>query len=154
MTLKEISDLKTMVGELADDNCHLYLWTTNNFLQDALWVMRSWGFEYKTIITWLKQGHFGLGQYFRGKTEHCLFGVRGTLPYKIEYGQRQQGVTFVYAPKGKHSEKPDEMRHLIETVSYLPYIELFARGRAPAGWDIWGDQAEGGDNGEKNEMEI
>ena len=33
MATKEIMQLP--VAELADDNCHLYLWTTNNFMQDA-----------------------------------------------------------------------------------------------------------------------
>lgn len=36
------------------DGCHLYLWATNNHLPDALKVINAWGFEYVTIITWLK----------------------------------------------------------------------------------------------------
>ena len=59
------------VKQLADpEGCHLYLWTTNNFLPDALKVVEAWGFEYVTIITWMKDRK-GLGQYFRGMTEHC-----------------------------------------------------------------------------------
>ena len=78
--------------------CHLYLWVTNNFLADGLKVMESWGFRYVTTITWVKD-RIGLGQYFRGITEQCLFGVKGKLPYKIIDGKRQQGQTVVYAPK-------------------------------------------------------
>ena len=70
-----------MVHDLAEDNAHLYLWATNNFLPDALEVMKAWGFRYVTMITWMKD-RIGLGQYFRGLTEHCLFGIRGKLPYK------------------------------------------------------------------------
>lgn len=138
MTVKQIAELP--VPKITEDNCHLYLWTTNNYLPDALDVMEAWGFKYKTCITWVKD-RIGLGQYFRGITEHCLFGVKGNLPYKIIDGKRQQGKTVIMAPKTRHSEKPEEMRRMIETVSYGPYIELFARKRVP-GWDVWGHEVE------------
>jgi N6-adenosine-specific RNA methylase IME4 len=136
MKTKEILAMKDFISELSDTNCHLYLWVTNNFLKDGLEVLETWGFRYVTTITWLKD-RFGLGQYFRGLTEHCLFGVKGHLPYKILNGKRQQGVTGFFAPKGKHSEKPEEMRQMIEKVSYPPRIELFARKKTP-GWVVWG----------------
>lgn len=136
MKTKDIAALP--VQGIADTNCHLYLWTTNSFLPDALEVMKSWGFSYKTAITWQKD-KIGLGQYFRGITEHCLFGVRGVLPYKTASGKRCQGKTGFYSPKGKHSEKPIEMRNMIELVSYEPRIELFARQHVE-GWDCWGNE--------------
>jgi N6-adenosine-specific RNA methylase IME4 len=83
----------------------------------------------------------GLGQYFRGCTESCLFGVRGSLPYRLrENGKRAQGRTGFHAPRGEHSAKPEKMRQMIERVSAGPYLELFARRPAP-GWDLWGNQA-------------
>jgi len=82
---------------------------------------------------------FGLGQYFRGITEHCLFGVKGVLPYKTFDGKRQQGVTGFGAPRTKHSVKPEDMRRMIEKVSYASYIELFAR-KETSGWDVWGNE--------------
>jgi len=124
------------VESLAEENAHLYLWVANNFLGDGMEVMRAWGFRYITAITWVKD-RIGLGQYFRGMTEHCLFGVRGTLPYKLLDGKRQQGLTVINAPKGRHSEKPKEMRDMIMKVSYGPFLELFARKRHP-GWTSWG----------------
>ena len=127
------------VGELAEDNCHLYLWVTNNFLKDGLDVMKAWGFRYVTTITWYKDGNAGLGQYFRGKTEHCLFGVKGILPYKILNGKRQQGLTGFVAQRGRHSEKPQDVRAMIERASYEPRIELFAREQFE-GWDSWGNE--------------
>lgn len=136
MTTKEICEMP--VQQIADDNCHLYLWTTNNFLQDAFKVMEAWGFEYVTCITWMKDRQ-GLGQYFRGMTEHCLFGRKGMLPYKTVDGKRQQGITGFYAPKEEHSKKPDTMRQMIEKVSYMPAIELFARQKVD-GWDCWGNE--------------
>lgn len=128
------------VADLALPDSHLYLWVTNNFLPDGLKVMAAWGFRYVTMITWAKD-KMGLGQYFRGMTEHCLFGVRGQPPYKVSDGRRQQGVTLINAPRGEHSAKPVEMRQMIERVSYGPYLELFARESVP-NWDAWGNQIE------------
>ena len=138
MTTKEIMALD--VPSICADDCHLYLWVTNNFLPDGLKVMEAWGFRYVTMITWLKD-RVGLGQYFRGNTESCLFGVKGKLPYKTIEGIRQQGVTGFTAPRTVHSRKPEEMRCMIERVSYGPRIELFAREKHP-GWDVWGNQVE------------
>ncbi len=139
MKLSEIYYLGGMVRDLAEDNSHLYLWATNNYLPQALKVMATWGFTYKTMITWAKDG-IGLGQYFRGRTEHCLFGVRGNLHYNIEDGKRQQGETLIVSNRGRHSEKPEAMRAMIERVSYPPYMELFCRGIPRFGWVGWGDE--------------
>ena len=139
MSLTDIKDLP--VGSLAHpDGCHLYLWTTNNYLQAGLDCIREWGFEYKTCITWMKDRQ-GLGQYYRGLTEHCLFATTPRkLPYKLtEDGRRCQGVTGFYEPKTVHSRKPQKMREMIEMVSYAPRIEIFAREQSP-GRDVWGNE--------------
>lgn len=130
------------VRDLIDpEGCHLYLWTTNNFLPDALEVVEAWGFEYVTMITWLKDRQ-GLGQYYRGLTEHCIFAsTKRRLPYKVIDGKRRQGVTGFFEPKREHSQKPDKMREMIERVSYAPRIELFARAKT-AGWDVWGNEVD------------
>lgn len=144
MSLDEIAALP--VRELADpEGCHLYLWVTNNYLKAGLDLINKWGFEYVTTITWLKDRP-GLGQYYRGLTEHCLFAVtKKRLPYKYELQltgekKRCQGVTGIYEPKTVHSRKPGSMRKMIERVSYAPRLELFAREAFP-GWDRWGNEA-------------
>lgn len=139
MKTKEIIELD--VPSITAENAHIYLWVTNNFLKDGLKVMEAWGFKYKTMITWVKD-KIGLGQYFRGQTEHCLFGVKGNIPYKVVDGKRQQGTTVIHAPRRKHSQKPEEMRKLIEKVSDregFNKIELFAR-EEHEGWDVWGNE--------------
>ncbi len=139
MSTKEIMALD--VPSICEDDAHLYLWVTNNFLPDGLKVMEAWGFRYVTMITWMKDRQ-GLGQYFRGITEHCLFGVKGHLPYKLdENGKRCQGLTGFTAAKTRHSQKPEEMRNMIRRVSYGPYVELFAR-EPHDGWDVWGNEVE------------
>tara|TARA_Y100001973_G_C5209182_1_gene344022 strand:- start:5484 stop:6020 length:537 start_codon:yes stop_codon:yes gene_type:complete len=136
MKTKDIIKLKTFIEKIADNNCHLYLWVTNNFLKDGLKVMEEWNFRYVTTITWCKD-RFGLGQYFRGQTEHCLFGIKGKLPYKILNGKRQQATTLINAKRTKHSTKPLQMYEYIEKVSYPNYVELFARQKRE-GWDSFG----------------
>lgn len=138
MSTKEIMSLP--IHRLADEiGCHLYLWTTNNFLQDALACVKQWGFEYITFVTWNKD-KIGLGQYYRGITEHCIFAsTTKRLPYKVTDGKRKQGVTGFYEPKTVHSRKPDKMRQMIETVSYEPMIEIFAREEF-VGWDWYGNE--------------
>lgn len=138
MSIKDIAELP--IKKIADENgCHLYMWVTNNFLQKAFALLKAWGFEYVTLITWQKD-RFGLGQYYRGITEHCIFATtKKKLPYKVIDGKRQQGVTGFYEAKTIHSRKPAKMREMIEKVSYAPRIELFAREEFN-GWDCWGNE--------------
>lgn len=138
MSIKEIAKLP--IKKLASEQgCHLYMWTTNNFLEKSLELLKQWGFEYITLITWTKD-RIGLGQYYRGITEHCIFATtKKRLPYKIINGKRQQGQTGFFEPKTTHSTKPQRMREMIEVVSYSPRIELFAR-ESFEGWDCWGNE--------------
>ena len=136
-------------------DAHGYLWVTNNFLPDGLRVLAAWGFRYVTKIDWYKGDvseemddalmdaalMAGLGQYYRGVTESCLFGVRGHTPYaRLPSGTRAQGRTGFHASRRAHSEKPEKMRTMIEYVSpALPRLEMFARRHTP-GWDVWGNE--------------
>lgn len=139
--LKTEQIMSLPVASLAADNAHLYLWVTNGHLPDGLRVLDAWGFKYKTNIAWAKD-RMGLGQYFRGQHELCLFGVRGNIPYRLlPSGKRAQGRTLITAPRGAHSEKPEELRIMVERVSPGPYLELFARQKRP-GWHVWGDEVE------------
>ena len=130
--------MKDVLDGNVDENAHLYLWVTNNHLIDGLRVIDALGFRYVTTITWLKD-RFGLGQYFRGNTEHCLFAVKGVLPYKVIDGKRAQGVTGFVEKRTEHSRKPEQLFVMAERVSYAPRIELFARRRRE-GWDLFGDE--------------
>ncbi len=118
---------------------HLYMWATNNYLPDALTVVKDIGFRYVTTITWAKD-RAGLGQYFRGQTEQLIFAVRGRgYDTKTE---RKDLTTLIQAPRGRHSRKPDKAFELVEARSVGPYLEMFGRGEPRKGWTIWGDEAE------------
>jgi N6-adenosine-specific RNA methylase IME4 len=125
MTLEEIR--KVDVPGLADQDCILWLWTTNKHMADALDLVRRWGFVHKTILTWVKD-QMGAGEWLRGQTEHCLLAVRGR-PVKTLTNQ----TTALQAPRGRHSEKPEEFYRLVESLCPGPKLELFAR-KPREGW--------------------
>lgn len=129
----------------AEENAHLYLWTTNAFMVEAHDLALAWGFKQKTILTWTKTHHgdatrvsMKTGYYFRGATEHVLFCVRGSLPL-----QTKRGIpTGFLWPRLPHSVKPDAFYDLVEEASPGPYLEMFSR-RARLGWDVWGNESLG-----------
>ena len=98
------------VAEWAEDDCHFYCWATNSNMQDALELVRVWGFEQKTILTWVKPV-IGLGDYFRNRTEHVVFAVRGNTD------TRSNSLSnVIFAPRSsRHSEKPEEFYDLVRT---------------------------------------
>jgi N6-adenosine-specific RNA methylase IME4 len=123
------------IPDLADTNAHIYLWITNRSLPKGFQLLEAWGFRYITALTWCKP-HFGMGNYFRGSTEHVLFGVRGSL----QLLRKDAGTWFEAKRPGRHSAKPDEFYELVQTCSPGPWLELFARQQRP-GWHVWGAEA-------------
>ena len=132
MDLEEIKALP--VSKISADNAHLYLWSSNSMLPSALEVMDSWGFKFKTVLTWVKHRSI-FGYYFKGQSEQLLFGVKGKLPP----ADRHQ-TTIINGRVSIHSRKPFEQYDVIEKISPAPRIELFARNRID-GWDCWGNEA-------------
>jgi N6-adenosine-specific RNA methylase IME4 len=132
MSLEWIKRLR--VSDIAAADAHLYLWATNAFIVEGHEVCRAWGFEPRTILTWVKT-QIGTGPYFRSNTEHVIFAVRGSLP-----ALRHDVPTAFIAKRGPHSAKPEAFIDLVEQVSPPPYVELFAR-RHRLGWDVWGDES-------------
>ena len=143
MTLQEIKDLP--VEAIVKDTAHLYLWVPNALLADGLQVMEHWGFTYKTNLIWYKirkdggPDRRGVGFYFRNVTEMILFGVRGKNARTLQPGRSQENI--ISSRKREHSRKPDEQYEIIESCSWGPRIELFARGPRK-GWFSWGNQAD------------
>lgn len=139
MTIEEICSLP--VSDLADDNAHLYIWTTNGYLPDVFKVIEAWGFNYSTTLVWSKNGG-GLGGAFKITTEFLVFARRGNLKTNHTIRNTWFNVKRDYENGyPKHSKKPFFFRHLIESVSPGPYLELFARNRS-AGWDVFGNEVE------------
>lgn len=52
MSMEEIKALP--IADLAHEHAILFLFCPNAHLHDAFHVLEAWGFQYKTIITWVK----------------------------------------------------------------------------------------------------
>jgi N6-adenosine-specific RNA methylase IME4 len=133
MSLEDIKNLP--VNNLAEENAHLYLWCPNGMIPQGLEVMQSWGFKFKTILTWVKNRSI-FGYYFKGQSEQILFGVKGKLA-----PQDRKQVTILNGVVRNHSRKPDEQYGVIEKISPAPRIELFARHKKQ-GWDCFGNEVD------------
>ena len=134
MNLEAIKNIP--VKDLAEDNAHLWLWTYPAALEQSFEVVRAWGFEPKSIFTWVKP-RLGLGNYLRNCTEQMIFATRGKAPIKFK-GQMNWGMF----PVQDHSHKPEEVYSIIERCSDGDYLELFARRPVPSdkNWSIWGNE--------------
>lgn len=133
--------MKLPVQNISADNCFLFMWATFPQIQEALDVIKAWGFQYKTVaFTWIKknkkgENFMGMGWYTRANAEICLIAKKGNPKIK-NHGIRQ----IVESIREKHSKKPDEVKdRIIKLCGDLPRIELFARQKTE-GWDVWGNQ--------------
>lgn len=131
MTVDEIC--QEPVAQLAADDCHLHLWTTNAFLFDAKRVMEAWGFEYKSCFVWVKP-QMGIGNYWRVSHEFMLLGIRGKPEFR-----RRDCMSWGEFDRTAHSKKPAGVRKLVESVSPGPYLELYGRETVP-NWMVYGNE--------------
>ena len=141
MENKDIINLP--VNNITEKDCVLFMWTTDSHLPIAIETMNSWGLPYKTVgFVWNKKEKSGKQVCYYGKwtmkgTELCLIGAKGKANSLIK-SHKVRGL--VEAIRGKHSEKPNEVRNrIVELMGDLPRIELFARSYTP-GWDVWGNE--------------
>jgi len=134
------------VGDLAADDCCLFVWVSWPHLPDAFELMRTWGFDYKTCgFDWMKvrgadmscdypEPTISLGYWTRTNSEPCLLATRGNPK------RRNRGVRMgIIEPRREHSRKPDCVRDRIMRLVDGPYLELFARSEA-TGWTSWGNE--------------
>lgn len=150
MTLEEIKRLPVWsLVPNAPVPSFLFLWITFPFIMEGREVMRSWGFEYKTVaFTWVKKTQdgkgyqYGMGNWSRSNQEVVLLGLRGKGHKRAPGGGSVHQVVETFG-RMKHSVKPVEVsERIVRLVGDLPRIELFARTRQP-GWHVWGNEVEG-----------
>ena len=133
MSMDDIAALP--VGDRAERDAHLYVWTTNRFLEDTYDIVRGWGFRPAQLLVWCKAPMgIGMGGTFTSTTEFIIFGRRGTLK-----ASRRLDSSWWLWKRGPHSAKPEAFLDLVEQVSPGPYLEMFAR-RNRLGWDTWGNE--------------
>ena len=140
-----LSDLKAMpIKKIIDKDCACFMWVTDSHLDEAIQILKAWGFQYKTIaFNWIKttsKGNFckNVAPWTMKSSEVCLLGTRGAM---TKYKKINNIESLVIAERTKHSKKPSEVRKRIELLfGYLPRLEMFARSSAE-GWDVFGNEA-------------
>lgn len=141
LSIEDLRDLP--IKNLSYKNSVIFLWGTTPLLPEAIYLMKEWGFTYKTTIYWRKIMSLGMGFWFRGQVEYILFGTRGKVK-----AFRQQKANIYQSKVEKHSHKPDYFRTLIdEATSQMENknkIEIFATAQYP-GWDCFGNEIDGRD---------
>jgi N6-adenosine-specific RNA methylase IME4 len=131
----KLRDLKALdVLSVAEDDCLLFLWATSPHLDQAIELMKAWGFAWATVAFVWDKGRVNPGFYTMSQCELCLVGKRGRIP-------RPRGARNVRQllrePRGSHSAKPDTVRgRIVEMFPEQRKLELFARG-CVSGWDSW-----------------
>ncbi|MDN8089939.1 MT-A70 family methyltransferase [Burkholderia multivorans] len=129
------------VSDLATEDAVLFLWCSASLMQEALDVIKAWGFTFKTQAIWNKV-HAGMGSYFRIQHEHLMIATRGNIP-EVPYGARVPSL--FEEPRREHSRKPDCAYEMIEAMyGELNKIELFCR-TPRNGWAAWGNECGNGE---------
>ena len=155
------------VRRWARTNSLLLLWATLPKLDQAIDVMRSWGFSLVTAVPWVKTSpkagtiKRGIGFWFYATSEVLLVCRRGKTRAPRQTGAEkpmgllvsdlrvmgvdpernnggdERGSPVFYAPRGVHSRKPLSLIEWVEAKLPGPYLELYARVDRP-GWTCWG----------------
>jgi len=130
MALEDILSLP--IQKLSSQDSILWLWTTNAFVRQALQCIENWGFQEKTILTWVKTKP-GTGNWLRGQTEHAILATRGNPKVLVTFES-----TVLYGSSREHSRKPESFYQLVDSICPgSNKLDLFARSKRN-GWTSWG----------------
>lgn len=165
MSFEELAAMRDDVLFAAGHNCVLFMWTTwsakpdagIDHLQQAMDLMRLWGFQRKSGGHWSKitkhgKQAFGTGYLMRSADEPFLIGTIGE-PRVKNNSMRNQIFTgdvpenlhdlgiHITSLAREHSRKPDEVPLMLEELFDGPYLELFSRTQRE-GWSVWGNETE------------
>jgi site-specific DNA-methyltransferase (adenine-specific) len=112
----------------------LFMWATNAMLEDALRVVKAWGFNYKSNLVWIKDKGPSIGWFTVSRHELLLIATAEGNLHPTE-----KVNSWTKAEVSKHSKKPEVFYTIIEKMYNGPYIELFARNKRE-GWGSFGNQ--------------
>jgi len=117
------------------ENAVIFMWATNPKLNEALELLESWGFEYKTNMVWIKD-KFGTGYWVRGQHELLLIGTKGKVRIPPAHLRLS---SVIKAQRTQHSKKPDIYGRIEIMFPKQKYLELFARNKRE-NWESWGNE--------------
>lgn len=156
MAIAEMAKLPIL--NICKKDCVMFMWTTFPHLENALYLIKEYGFRYKTVgFNWIKVNKdnvtpfFGVGYYCKSNIEVCLLATRGkTIKPACN---NISSVVMAQHPRDQlthkiiHSAKPDEVREKITRLyPTQDKIELFARNKYDdPTWDATGFEYDGRD---------
>lgn len=139
MSMDDLKKMRDYIDFVALPDCVLFMWGVFPMVPNALDLIKSWGFTYKTGGAWHKKttggkDAFGTGFIFRSAAEPFFVATIGKPKIK-----NRSTRNIVEAVVREHSRKPDCVYDLIENLWDGPYLELFARTKRD-GWTVWGNE--------------
>lgn len=94
----------------AKKDCLVWLWVTNDRIEEGFALLKRWGLEYLNILT-RNFGYFQVGVLFKNKTKHCLVAKLGDpVVNAVEHG------TYIEAI-GDSEFVPKEFYRIVESTS-------------------------------------
>ncbi len=138
MTIKDLIDCGPMIKDLVGKHSVHCMWATIPHLENALAVMASWGYEYKSARVWYKSHRGGTGHWALCNAELLLIGTRGKVA--LPTGKPRRTVFEGKPAAPLHSSKPLEVHNWLEA-GYPTHrkMELFARRTRPQ-WETYGNE--------------
>lgn len=148
-----------------DEGCHLWMWVTDNYLENGLHIMRALGFRYIRTWSWTKvseprqdevlklldptHGFAAMAKNLKAEFRRVQTGLgqygRGSHELCL-FGVRgklkaiKAPSSVLLHPRTEHSRKPDAFyTDVVEQVSPGPRLEMFAR-RPRENWTVWGNE--------------
>ena len=138
MSIDEIKNLP--IANIADENCWLFLWTTQKYLWDSKSILEGWGFNHKLTMVWEKTYGRSAGMALYGFRWNAEFILVGTIGKKDMFPRTKLIPAVFQAENIRHSQKPDRFYKLVEPLGENR-IDIFARQKRE-GWSVWGNEVE------------
>jgi N6-adenosine-specific RNA methylase IME4 len=136
MTEAEIETFwKAEVASRLEDDCHLFMWTTQKFLPTTFDLIERLSFRYVLTMVWHKPGGFqpiDLPQY------NCEFTIYARRGSPVFVDTKNFDCCFS-APRREHSRKPDAFYDVIRRVTGGSRIDVFSR-EAREGFAQYGNE--------------
>lgn len=137
--LDEYAIARFPLPPIAED-ATLVLWRVASMVEEALMVVRVWGFTPKSELVWVKTSNgdprrlrIGMGRQVRNAHEVAIIATRGKGAERLSKSE----PSVIFAPRSVHSRKPEASYEALERLYQGPRVELFATSERE-GWQCFG----------------